>query len=145
MKNSWKLLPLLSVIFAVASHQPLAAEVAPTLPPTITIPSAQSEVTVRLENQTPAAITYEALGDTQPRLLTSGDDVLLQNLNTPTTLTFFYQDIQKNRQAGEGLLTAAIEVNEATGNLEVVVKPTTSLGSDVSNITIEPSGNVFVF
>ncbi|MEM9805849.1 MAG: hypothetical protein AAF959_11260 [Cyanobacteria bacterium P01_D01_bin.56] len=141
--NSWKLLPLLSVVFAVASHQPLAAQIAPPLPPTITIPNTQENITIRLENQTPASITYEALGDTQPRLLASGEEVLLQNLNTPATLTFFYQDIQKNRQVGEGLLEASLEASE--GNLAVVVSPTNDLAADVSNITIEPDGNVFVF
>lgn len=143
--NSWKLLPLLSVVLAVASHQPLAAQIAPQLSPTITLPNTQETITVRLENQTPASITYEALGDTQPRLLTSGEEVLLQNLNTSATLTFFYQDIQKDRQIGEGLLEASLEVDEATGNLKVVIIPTRDLAADVSNITIEPNGNVFVF
>ncbi len=92
-----------------------------------------------------APITYEALGDTQPRSLTSGDDVVLQNLNRPTTLTFFDQNIQKNRQAGEGLLQAELQLNAATGSLDIVLRPTTNLGTDISNITIKPNGDIFVF
>ncbi|MEL6936670.1 MAG: hypothetical protein AAFO59_08395, partial [Cyanobacteria bacterium J06607_17] len=74
-----------------------------------------------------------------------GDEVTLQNLNTPATLTFFYDDIPKDRQTGEGLLQAALGVDEATGTLDVIISPTTALDADVSNITIESNGNVFVF
>ena len=145
LKPSWKLLSLLPVVAIAASHPPVAAQIASTPPPVMNIPVHQNSVTVRLENQTPEAITYEALGDTQPRLLTTGDQVILQNLNTPTTLTVFYQDIQKNRQSGEGLLRAFLEMDEDTNSLNVVIAPTNRVVMDVSNIIIESNGNVFVF
>lgn len=144
--KSWSLLPLffLATTLVLATQQrPLSAQ--PVSPPMMTIPIQQEEITVRLVNQTTASITYEALGDTQPRILTAGNEVTLQNLNTPASLTFFYQDIPKDRQIGEGLLQAALGVNNDTGILDIVIRPTTSLDADVSNITIEPSGNVFVF
>ncbi|MEL6128452.1 MAG: hypothetical protein AAFR24_11610 [Cyanobacteria bacterium J06627_3] len=124
-------------------QRPLAAQ--SPVPPVVTVPILQSLTTVRLVNQTAAPITYEALGDTQSRLLMAGDEVTLQNLNTPATLTFFYDDIPKDRQTGEGLLQAALGVDEATGTLDVIISPTTALDADVSNITIESNGNVFVF
>lgn len=142
----WTLLTLsfLATTLGVAGLQhPLAAQ--SPVPPVVTVPVPQSLTTVRLVNQTAAPITYEALGDTQSRLLMAGDEVTLQNLNTPATLTFFYDDIPKDRQTGEGLLQAALGVDEDTGTLDVVISPTTALDADVSNITIEANGNVFVF
>lgn len=144
--KSWSLLPLffLATTLVLATQQrPLSAQ--PVLPPVTTIPIQQEEVTVRLVNETAAAITYEALGDTQPRTLTADNEVTLQNLNTPASLTFFYQDIPKDRQVGEGLLQAVLGVNSDTGMLDIVIRPTTSLDADVSNITIEPGGDVFMF
>ncbi|MEO0737791.1 MAG: hypothetical protein AAFZ35_13430 [Cyanobacteria bacterium J06649_12] len=142
----WTLLTLsfLATTLGVAGLQhPLVAQ--SPVPPVVTVPVPQSLTTVRLVNQTAAPITYEALGDTQSRLLMAGDEVTLQNLNTPATLTFFYGDIPKDRQTGEGLLQAALGVDEDTGTLDVVISPTTALDADVSNITIEANGNVFVF
>jgi hypothetical protein len=144
----WTLLTLsvLATTLGSTSYQvPLAAQPLSPAPPVVTVPVSEDGITVRLVNQTVDPITYEALGDTQPRHLTAGAEVTLQNLNMPATLTFFYQDIQKDRQAGEGLLQAALRVNEATGTLEIVLRPTTNLGADVSNITIEPNGDAFVF
>ncbi|MEM7062006.1 MAG: hypothetical protein AAF572_02440 [Cyanobacteria bacterium P01_B01_bin.77] len=109
------------------------------------IPIQQEGITVRLVNETAASITYEALGDTQPRTLTTGNETTLQNLNTPASLTFFYQDIPKDRQIGEGLLQAGLGIDNETGILDIVIRPTTNLDTDVSNIIIEPNGNVFVF
>ena len=142
----WTLLTLsfLATTLGVAGLQPPLAAQSP-VPPVVTVPVPRSLTTVRLVNQTAAPITYEALGDTQSRLLMAGDEVTLQNLNTPATLTFFYDDIPKDRQTGEGLLQAALGVDEDTGTLDVVISPTTALDADVSNITIEANGNVFVF
>lgn len=144
--KSWPLLPLFflaTTLVLTTQLQPLSAQ--PVSPPMITIPIQQEEITVRLVNETAAPIVYEALGDTQPRMLATGNEVTLQNLNTPASLTFFYQDIPKDRQIGEGLLQAVLGVNSDTGMLDIVLRPTTSLDADVSNITIEPNGNVFVF
>ncbi len=144
----WTLLTLsfLATTLVATSYQdPLAAQSLSPPPPVMAIPVSQSGITVRLVNRTVNSITYEALGDTQPRDLTAGEEVTLQNLNMPATLTFFYQDIQKDRQVGEGLLQAELRFDEATEILDIVVRPTTSLGTDVSNITIEPNGDTFVF
>lgn len=144
--KSWSLLPLffLATTLGLTTHQsPSSAQ--PVSPPMMTIPVQQARITVRLVNTTSGSITYEALGDTQPRTLTAGDETTLQNLNTPASLTFFYQDIPKDRQIGEGLLQAVLGVDNDTGILDIVIRPTTSLDADVSNITIEPNGNVFLF
>ncbi|MBT9311077.1 hypothetical protein [Leptothoe kymatousa] len=145
--KSWILLPLWLIAIAVAvnNHRPLQAQQVTTPLPIMTIPVSEANITLRVENQTPAAITYEALGDTQPRVLTSGQDATLQSLRIPTTLTFFYQDSQKDRQLGQGLLRATLELDEDTNTLDIVISPTLNLAADVSNIIIESNGNVFVF
>lgn len=145
--KSWILLPLwlLTIAVAVNNHRPLQAQQVTTPLPIMTIPVSEANITLRVENQTPAAITYEALGDTQPRVLTSGQDATLQSLRIPTTLTFFYQDSQKDRQLGQGLLRATLELDEDTNTLDIVISPTLNLAADVSNIIIESNGNVFVF
>ena len=97
----WTLLAVFLLATTLGSVQlPLAAQVSSG----ITVPVAPEGVTVRLVNQTDEPVTYEALGDTQSRLLSSGDDVTLRALNTPATLTFFYQDNQKDPQTGTGIL-----------------------------------------
>lgn len=144
----WMLLTLsflaTGLVSAGGQSRLLAQSVSP-LPPVMTVPVPQEGITIRLVNETADAITYEALGDTQPRILSTGDEVTLQNLNTPATLTFFYKDIQKDRQIGAGLLQAALQVDQASGGLDIIIRPTASLSADVSNITIEPDGNVFMF
>ncbi|MEO0349944.1 MAG: hypothetical protein AAF282_07845 [Cyanobacteria bacterium P01_A01_bin.15] len=138
----WTLLAVFLLATTLGSVQlPLAAQVSSG----ITVPVAPEGVTVRLVNQTDEPVTYEALGDTQSRLLSSGDDVILRALNTPATLTFFYQDIQKDPQTGTGLLQTELSLNEATGVLDVTIRPTNSLDADVSNITVEPNGDIFMF
>ena len=145
--KSWILLPLwlISIAVAINNHRPLQAQQATTPPPVMMIPVNEASINLRVENQTPAAINYEALGDTQPRVLTSGQETTLRNLNIPTTLTFFYQDAQKDRRLGEGLLRATLELDEDTNTLNIVVSPTRNLSADSSNIIIESNGNVFVF
>ena len=140
---SLSVLATLSVLAAVPA--PLSAQAPALGVPMTTVPVAQTGITIRLVNQTSAPITYEALGDTQPRSLMATADVTLQQLNAPTTLTFFYQDIPKDRQLGTGLLQATLAVDEATGILDVIIRPTNVLDDDVSNLTVEENGNVFVF
>lgn len=135
----------LAAIVVMTTAQSLFAQQPASPPPVTTMSIPQEGAAVRLLNQTPYSITYEALGDTQPRTLSTGDDVLLAGLNTPATLTFFYTEIPKDRQTGEGLLEASLQVDETTGALDVVLSPTVTLDLDVSNLTIEPNGNVFVF
>lgn len=144
----WTLLTLsflTAMLVSTSQQRPLTAQSVSPPPPIMTIPIVDASITVHLENQATASITYEALGDTQPRVLIPGDEVTLQNLNIPTTLTFFYKDIQKDRRAGEGLLKATLNIDDTTGAIDILVEPTSRLGADVSNITIEPNGDVFVF
>ncbi|MEA5466253.1 hypothetical protein [Leptothoe sp. PORK10 BA2] len=146
-----KFLPLLplslltTMAVSISLQFPLIAQSPLPVPSVTRVPVSQSVATLNLVNQTAHSITYEALGDTQPRILTAGDEITLQNLNTPATLTFFYENIPKDRQTGEGLLQAALSLENTNGILTIVIRPTTDLDADVSNITIESNGNVSVF
>ena len=143
--KQWTSLSLAVTLSALAIYQsPLSAQ--PQLEaPLITVPVDQAGVTIRIVNQTADAITYEALGDTQPRALMATSDVTLQGLNVPTTLTFFYEDIPKDRQTGTGLLQATLTVDDDSGILNMIIQPTNDLDADVSNLAIEANGSVFVF
>lgn len=147
--NPW-IAPILGIFVTLAvttTHQlPLTAQVTQAREPMMTMPvSATGNVTVRLVNQTEQTLTYEALGDTQPRTLEADSEIVLQGLNVPATVTFFYKDVQKNRQAGEGLTEVLLTADDPADVLEVVVQPTTELDKDVSNLTVESNGNVFLF
>ncbi|MDV3349583.1 hypothetical protein SPB21_06030 [Leptothoe sp. ISB3NOV94-8A] len=136
---------LTTLVLCAAYPTPLVAQAPALGDPVTTVPVAQDGITIRLVNQTTDTITYEALGDTQPRRLTPTADITLQQLNTPATLTFFYEDIPKDRQTGVGLLQTAINFDETTGVLDIIIRPTNDLDADVSNLTVEANGNVFVF
>ena len=141
----WTSLSLAVTLSALVVYQsPLSAQ-SQLEAPLMTVPVAQAGVTIRIVNQTADAITYEALGDTQPRTLTATSNVTLQSLNVPTTLTIFYEDIPKDRQTGTGLLQATLTMDDASGILTMIIQPTNDLNADVSNLTVEANGSVFVF
>ncbi|MEM6598090.1 MAG: hypothetical protein AAF810_26300 [Cyanobacteria bacterium P01_D01_bin.36] len=113
--------------------------------PAMTMPLAASSVSVQLINDTSEAIIYEALGDTEPRTLAAGKDVTLQSLSVPATVTFSYETTSRDRQTGTGLTKAELTAESNDSLLKLVVQPTTDLDSEVSNLTVESNGNVFVF
>jgi len=114
------------------------------VPSTVMAP-ADGSVSVQLINQTGQEISYQALGDTEPRVLAADSETTLQNLHVPATVTFAYKDIQKNRSTGSGLTQVDLRVNETKDHLDLVIQPTNSLDTEASNLTVESSGNVFVF
>ena len=124
---------------------PAVAQMLPEREPVMTMPLAASNVSVHLVNETSEAIVYEALGDTEPRMLAAGSNITLQDLSVPATVTFSYEATPRDRQAGSGLTKAALTAEQGDSLLKLVVQPTTELDSEVSNLTVESNGNVFVF
>ena len=110
----------------------------------MTMPMATSSVSVYLVNETEEAIAYQALGDTEPRILAVGDSVTLQNLSVPATVTFSYETPPRDRQTGSGLTKALLTAESNNSLLKLAVQPTADLDSEVSNLTVESTGNVFV-
>lgn len=104
-------------------------------PPSATVVLVDGTVNVRLVNQTYTDITYQVVGDTEPRTLSGRDDVTLRTLRVPVTITFQRPD--------RGLLLVSPEASEA-GSLEVTLTETTDLDVDKSVMTIQETGDVFL-
>jgi hypothetical protein len=57
-----------------------------------TVALADNSFDVRLRNNTNAIVTYEVIGQTQRRYLQGGEEVMLQGIPAPATVTFTRQD-----------------------------------------------------
>lgn len=133
---------------AVASIAIAPAFSAPSTQPTTNpapevqfVPKAQvtltgNRITITLTNKTNAAISYQAIGDTQIRTLPGRGTVTLQGLQVPTTLTFDRQDF--------GLLTVTPK-QTAPGTIEVTLDATASLTADETTLRVEDNGSVFLY
>jgi hypothetical protein len=93
-------------------------------------------VSVRLKNNTNAIVSYEAVGHTQRRFLAGGEEVVLQNLPTPVTITTVRQD--------EGLVRVASVSTPKTGMLEVSLQEETTLDDNQGVLRIQDDGEVFL-
>jgi hypothetical protein len=93
-------------------------------------------VNITLINKTSAAISYQAIGDTQVRTLPGLGTVKLQGLRVPTTLTFDRPD--------SGLLNVT-PTQSIPGTIEVTLDATTSLAIDSPTMRIENNGAVFLY
>ena len=126
---------------AAASVQ---ANAALTREPMMMMSVPEGSVNVRIDNMTGESITYEALGDTEPRTLAAEGKVTLSNLRVPTTVTFSYEGEGRDRAWVQGLTMAEVST-ESDGTLHLVVRPTDDLSAEASNLTVESNGGVFVF
>jgi hypothetical protein len=118
-----------SVIQSSSSPQQQAAVA------TITVP-ANGKVSVSLVNQTNTPISYQAIGDTEPRTLPSKSDVMLQSLRIPATITFHRQD--------GGLLMVTPQGSPQDRILRLTLRETTDVGKDRSAMRIEQNGAVYL-
>jgi hypothetical protein len=95
-------------------------------------------VNVMLINKTNAAISYQAVGDTQIRTLPGRGTVMLQGLRVPTTLTLDRQDF--------GLLQVTPKQSEKSpGTIEVTLDTNTNLATDGTTMRVEENGSVFLY
>lgn len=95
-------------------------------------------VNITLINQTNAAISYQAIGDTQIRTLPARGTVTLQGLRVPTTLTLDRQDF--------GLLNVTPKQStKAPDTIEVTLDTTTDLAVDGITMRVEDNGAVFLY
>ncbi len=93
-------------------------------------------VDVRLKNNTNAVVSYQAVGHTDRRYLQGGEEILLQNLPTPITITAVRQD--------DGLIQMMPMSADETGQLEVTLAEETMLDSNQGVLRIQEDGQVFV-
>ncbi|MGG6281968.1 hypothetical protein ACQ4M3_10380 [Leptolyngbya sp. AN03gr2] len=135
---------LATLVTVGGSVAPVFAQAKPTVNPPLESqfqPKAQitlngDRVNVTLINLTNAAISYQAIGDTQIRTLPGRGTVLLQGLRVPTTLTFDRQD--------SGLLNITPK-QSAPNTIEVTLDATTDLGIDSPTMRVESNGSVFLY
>ncbi len=131
-----------SVMTPAAAQNPPKPTVTPA-PEAQFIPRARVELkgdrlNIMLVNKTNAAISYQAVGDTQVRTLPGRGTVMLQGLRVPTTLTLDRQD--------SGLLQVTPKQSQkAPGTIEVTLETNTDLGTDSPTMRVEENGSIFLY
>jgi hypothetical protein len=100
------------------------------------VQSVNGRVTLVFVNKTNAAITYQAVDDTNMRSLPGKSTVSLQSLVLPATVTFRRQD--------GGLLNATPRPSEQPGQLIVTLDAALDLSLDRTTLSIESNGAVFL-
>lgn len=93
-------------------------------------------VDVKLKNNTNAVVSYEAIGHTQRRSMPAGEEIVLQNLPTPVTLTMVRQD--------NGLLKVIPVSSSESETLEVSLQEDTTLDDNQGVLRIQKDGQVFL-
>lgn len=104
--------------------------------PSAAIAPADDQVDVTLVNATGATVVYQAVGETDSRLLAGESSVTLRGLEVPTTLTFQRQD--------SGLLSVTPVPAETQSQLEVTFDETMNLDLDKNVLTVNESGQVYL-
>lgn len=113
----------------------------PPLPETIenaiaTITPMDGKVDVKLQNNTNTRITCQAIGYTDSRSLAGREEIVLQDLPTPVTITVVRQD--------GGLLKATPMPASTPGILAVSLDETTTLSDNQGVLRIQSDGQVFL-
>lgn len=94
------------------------------------------KVNVKLKNNTNAFISFEALGYTGRRFLLAGEEIVLQKLATPVTISAVRQD--------KGLLEVTAVPNSEPGMLELSLNESKTLSDNLGAIRIQQDGQVFL-
>lgn len=93
------------------------------------------KINIKLVNATNAAVTYQVIGDTEPRTLVGDSDVTLQNLETPVTVTFERED--------KGFLKVSPQAS-SEGLLEVTLDEATNVDEGKGTMNVQEGGLVFL-
>jgi hypothetical protein len=95
------------------------------------------QISMRLKNTMQTMVNYQALGETSLRSLQSGEEILLQNLPLPVTLTL-------NRADG-GLVKVVPMSNEKEGVLGVSITEANGLSDSQLNLLVQSEGQVYAY
>ncbi len=101
-----------------------------------TVTPMDGKVNVKLKNNTNAFVSYQAVGYTGRRFLVAGEEIVLQNLATPVTITTVRQD--------KGLLDVIPVSNSQPGMLEISLNESKNLGDNLGALRIQRDGQVFL-
>ncbi|AFY49864.1 hypothetical protein Nos7524_4094 [Nostoc sp. PCC 7524] len=93
-------------------------------------------VNINLVNDTGAEVTYQVIGDTEPRSLEGKANVMLRGLGAPVTLTLYRKD--------GGLVGVIPQPTGEAGMLRVTLIPATVPGQDKGTVRIQEDGTVFL-
>lgn len=104
--------------------------------PIATVTPTAGTVHVRLKNNTNARITYQAIAHTQPRILPGREEILLENLPTPVTITMVRED--------GGLLKVMPISKSDLGVLAVSLDEKTTPDNNQGVLRIQRDGQVFL-
>ncbi|MUG99330.1 hypothetical protein F7734_46415 [Scytonema sp. UIC 10036] len=102
--------------------------------PIASVTPTNGQVSVKIKNDTNAAINYEVIGHTERRILGGGQEVVLQNLPVPVTITTVRQD--------NGFVQV-IPVSTKSGMIEFSLDEQANPGNEQGVIRIQQSGQVY--
>jgi hypothetical protein len=94
-------------------------------------------VTVRLKNTTNARIQLQAVGATEQRYLSGGEEVVLRGLPIPITFTMVRED--------GGLIRVTPAPNAEQEQLAIFLSEATSLDQSQGTLRIERDGQVLAY
>ena len=130
--NEQTAVPTLPSVNPMMPNQPpLAEEQQPVL---ATIVPQMGKVNVFMKNATDTPITYQVLGNTQQRTLAAREEIMLQALPAPATLTFLRSD--------GGLVNAVPIGNSEPGVLDLTLNGAMGLSDSQTTVRIQSSGKV---
>jgi len=104
--------------------------------PIATVMPTAGTVDVRLKNNTNARITYQAIAHTQPRILPRREEIVLQDLPTPVTITMVRED--------GGLVKVMPLSKSDSGVLAVSLDEKTTPDNNQGVLRIQRDGQVFL-
>lgn len=104
--------------------------------PIATITPTAGRVNVRLQNNTNTSISYQAIGYTQPRILSVREAIVLRNLPTPVTITMVRED--------GGFINAMPTSTSEDGTLTLSLNETANFANSDTALRIQSNGQVFV-
>jgi hypothetical protein len=94
-------------------------------------------VDIRLQNDTTTSITYQVIGNTEPRTLGGGQAVVLRAIPVPATLTLVRPD--------GGFVRVIPLATEASSTLSLSLVGTGDLGENIRTLSVQPNGQVLAY
>jgi hypothetical protein len=101
-------------------------------------------LSLSLTNQTGFPVEYQAIGDTESRVLPPNSTVTLRDLRIPVSLLFRSQ-VASDTGDRTGLITTDVRPNTSTGSLDITFKPTSDPLNLRSTVSVDANGNVYAY
>lgn len=128
-------LPVIPLMTQVQPTQPLSPEEAQTAITNITLTA--NQVNVRLRNTTNTPITYQVIGQTQPRTLDRKKEIMLKELPVPVSITLLRPD--------GGLIKVIPAKKSESGVLGLMLHEAIGLNDSQNTVRIKSNGEVLAY